>query len=89
LLAVRGRSAGEVACEFERRGVLGSVSAHRAAAVTLDRLRNAGLVYVARTANGGEILRITARGRAELALRRRLAATVVNITLGAATAAGS
>jgi hypothetical protein len=72
MLARAPRGHGEVAREFARRRVPVGVPAHRAAAVTLDRLQRAGPIYATPTVHGPELFRVTRRGRRELAFQRSL-----------------
>jgi DNA-binding PadR family transcriptional regulator len=79
ILAGGPRATGEVA----RRRSATDVPAHRAACVTLGRLRRAGLIYARPTADGRETFRLTTRGRREVALQRNLGRMAARFALGA------
>jgi DNA-binding PadR family transcriptional regulator len=73
LLAVEPRDVGGVARELARRGLAPGLPAHRAATVTLGRLRRAGLVYARPAARSRRVFLVTRHGRQELAFQRGMA----------------
>jgi hypothetical protein len=71
LVAAQPRGVGGVARELSRRGLAPELAPEHAASVTLGRLRTAGLVYAT---GAPRVFRISARGRRELELQRRVTA---------------
>jgi len=72
LVAARQRDRGEVARALGRAKLELGLPPHGAAAITLDRLQRAGLVYCRSMTRGRPLFGVTARGRRELALQRRV-----------------